>query len=82
MDGEAVKGDQKSESGSEHNWDAQPPAGMSGQDVFSLAAAAGRDGEAFEERAAAWRSRGEVPGGRRDTTRRGSQVRSLRSGPH
>ena len=47
---------------------------MNGHDVFHLAAAAGRDGQEFEERAAEWRAKGEKLGGRRDTARRSLEV--------
>ncbi|OCF44644.1 hypothetical protein I317_01531 [Kwoniella heveanensis CBS 569] len=66
--------DQKSESGSEDNWNGEPPANMQGQDVFSLAAAAGRRGDDFEERASSWRARGEKPGGRRELARLGLEI--------
>jgi hypothetical protein len=66
--------EQRSESGSEDQWDGEPPATMQGQDVFSLAAAAGREGPEFESRATAWRARGEIPGGRRETARRALEV--------
>ncbi|CAK9782982.1 hypothetical protein CC85DRAFT_329080 [Cutaneotrichosporon oleaginosum] len=42
-------------SGSEDEWGGEGPAHMAGQDMFSLAEAAGRGGEEFAERAAAWR---------------------------
>lgn len=45
----------KSISGSEDEWNGEPPSAMKGQDVFSLAAAAGRRGEDFEARAEVWR---------------------------
>jgi hypothetical protein len=44
---------------------------MEGQDVFSLAAAGGREGAQFEERAEQWRSNGEKIGGNRDVARKG-----------
>ncbi|WVW86187.1 hypothetical protein I302_108228 [Kwoniella bestiolae CBS 10118] len=61
--------DQRSESGSEDEWNGEPPSKMEGQDIFSLAAAAGRKGDDFEERAASWRNKGEVPGGNRQLNR-------------
>lgn len=70
----AIEVDQRSESGSEDNWDGEAPAAMKGQDVFSLAAAAGRSGEDFEERQIAWRGKGEVRGGKREVARRELQV--------
>ncbi|WWD03659.1 hypothetical protein V865_001714 [Kwoniella europaea PYCC6329] len=60
---------QRSESGSEDEWNGEPPSNMEGQDIFSLAAAAGRGGDAFDKRAASWRSKGEVPGGKRQLNR-------------
>ncbi len=66
--------EQKSESGSEDEWNGDAPGLMNGQDVFDLAAAGGRDGQGFEERAAEWRARGEKVGGRRDAARRGIEV--------
>jgi len=66
--------DQNSESGSEDGWNGDAPALMEGQDVIDLAAAAGRDGQEFEGRAAEWRARGEKAGGRRDTVRRNLEV--------
>ena len=73
--------DQKSESGSEDGWNGSPPAldngkeGINGSmDVFDLAAAAGRHGKEFEDRAAKWRAKGEVVGGRRDLARRSLTV--------
>ncbi|WVF72973.1 hypothetical protein IAT40_007791 [Kwoniella sp. CBS 6097] len=74
-----VDNDQKSESGSEDNWNGEPPENMQGQDVFSLAAAAGRRGDEFEERASAWRSRGEKPGGRRELARLGLEAQPTKS---
>ncbi|ORX40584.1 hypothetical protein BD324DRAFT_606465 [Kockovaella imperatae] len=62
-----------SESGSEDNWGSSPSNTRQG-DVLSMAEAAGRSGADFEDRAAEWRARGEVPGGRRDTTRRSLAV--------
>ncbi|RSH91867.1 hypothetical protein EHS25_009237 [Saitozyma podzolica] len=53
--------EQRSESGSEDQWDGEPPATMQGQDVFSLAAAAGREGPEFDSRATAWRARARSP---------------------
>lgn len=47
---------------------------MDGQDVFSLAAAGGREGPEFEDRAASWRAQGEKAGGRRDMARRALEV--------
>ena len=47
---------------------------MDGQDVFDLAAAAGRDGREFDDRAAEWRAKGEKVGGRRDMVRRNLEV--------
>ncbi|WVR00164.1 hypothetical protein IAU59_007306 [Kwoniella sp. CBS 9459] len=76
---EEIDIDQKSESGSEDNWNGEPPANMQGQDVFSLAAAAGRRGDDFEERASNWRSRGEKPGGRRELARLGLEAHSSKS---
>ncbi|OXG76017.1 hypothetical protein C348_05165 [Cryptococcus neoformans Gb118] len=70
----AIEVDQRSESGSEDNWDGEAPAAMKGQDVFSLAAAAGRSGEDFEGRQIAWRGKGEVPGGKREVARRELQL--------
>ncbi|OCF77322.1 hypothetical protein I204_01309 [Kwoniella mangroviensis CBS 8886] len=61
--------DQRSESGSEDEWNGEPPSKMEGQDIFSLAAAAGRGGDDFDKRAASWRSKGEVPGGKRQLNR-------------
>lgn len=69
-----IEVDQRSESGSEDNWDGEAPITMKEQDVFSLAAAAGRSGEDFEGRQIAWRSKGEVPGSKHDVVRRGLQV--------
>ncbi|WRT70210.1 uncharacterized protein IL334_007205 [Kwoniella shivajii] len=68
--------DQKSESGSEDEWNGDAPEPMQGQDVFSLASAAGRQGEEFDERAADWRAKGEKPGGRRQLTRLGLEAKS------
>ncbi|KAK4685376.1 hypothetical protein P7C73_g4772, partial [Tremellales sp. Uapishka_1] len=70
----AVSPAQRSESGSEDNWDGEAPHAMAGQDVFSLAAAGGRDRDQFEERAETWRAREEIPGGRRDLARRGLET--------
>lgn len=70
----AIEVDQCSESGSEDNWNGAAPATMKEQDVFSLAAAAGRSGEDFEGRQIAWRSKGEVPGSKHDVVRRERQV--------
>lgn len=70
----AIEVDQCSESGSEDNWDGEAPATMKEQDVFSLAAAAGRSGEDFEGRQIAWRSKGEVPGSKHGVVRRELQV--------
>ncbi|KAL7418447.1 hypothetical protein Q5752_006905 [Cryptotrichosporon argae] len=58
-------------SGSEDEWNGEPPEEMDGQDVFSLAAAGGREGDEFERRAETYRARGEVAGGRLDLARRG-----------
>ncbi|ADV23987.1 hypothetical protein CNI04180 [Cryptococcus gattii WM276] len=69
-----IEVDQRSESGSEDNWDGEAPITMKEQDVFSLAAAAGRSGEDFEGRQIAWRSKGEVPGSKHDVVRRGLQL--------
>ncbi|GMK56349.1 hypothetical protein CspeluHIS016_0301890 [Cutaneotrichosporon spelunceum] len=43
-------------SGSDDEWGGEAPSNMVGQDVFSLAEAAGRNGEEFEARAEAWRA--------------------------
>lgn len=43
-------------SGSEEEWDGTVPDSMRGQDVFSLAAAAGRGGNDFDQRAQTWRA--------------------------
>ncbi|TYJ54195.1 hypothetical protein B9479_005121 [Cryptococcus floricola] len=71
---------QRSESGSEDNWEGDEPVQMKGQDVFSLAEAAGRGGEGFEARQVEWRTKGEVAGGRREAARRDLQV-GLSVGP-
>jgi hypothetical protein len=42
-------------SGSEDEWDGKVPEVMQGEDIFSLAAAAGRGGPDFEERSKTWR---------------------------
>ncbi|WWC72030.1 uncharacterized protein I206_105989 [Kwoniella pini CBS 10737] len=63
-----VDQDTKSESGSEDEWNGEPPSQMNGQDIFTLAAAAGRSGQQFEDRAITWRTN-EVPGGRRQLAR-------------
>jgi len=47
--------DDRSVSGSEEEFNGTAPAVMHGEDVFSLAAAAGRSGTDFEERAQTWR---------------------------
>jgi hypothetical protein len=60
----------QSESGSEDGWDGEPPRMMAGQDGFDLAAAAGREGIAFEARTEEYRSKGELPGGRREVARK------------
>lgn len=62
--------EQKSESGSEDEWNGQPSEQMHGKDVFDLAQAAGRDGADFDSRADQWRARGEKAGGRRETSRK------------
>lgn len=49
--------DSKSESGSEDGWNGQAPAGMSRKDMFDLAAAGGRQGDAFDQRAVEWRQK-------------------------
>ncbi|ORY33450.1 hypothetical protein BCR39DRAFT_557135 [Naematelia encephala] len=59
----------RSESGSEDEWNGEPPVAMDGEDVFDLAAAGGRTGKEFEARAADWRAKGEIPGGRRQAAR-------------
>ena len=64
-----------SESGSEDLEDEDAPGTPDGPDLFAVAAAAGRNGADFEERAAEWRARGEVEGGRRDAVRRQLEVR-------
>ncbi|WWD19644.1 hypothetical protein CI109_104106 [Kwoniella shandongensis] len=69
VEDDAIDIDRKSESGSEDNWTGSGPNNMGGQDVFSLAAAGGRQGQQFEDRAADWRARGEKPGGRRELAR-------------
>ncbi|WVQ66973.1 uncharacterized protein L199_005165 [Kwoniella botswanensis] len=61
--------DQRSESGSEDEWNGEPPSKLEGQDIFSLAAAAGRGGDEFDKRAASWRNKGEVLGGKRQLNR-------------
>ncbi|WVR07672.1 hypothetical protein IAU60_004714 [Kwoniella sp. DSM 27419] len=61
--------DTKSESGSEDGWNGEAPVQMDGQDVFDLAAAAGRQGKEFENRAATWRAKGDRLGGRRELDR-------------
>ncbi|BEI81023.1 hypothetical protein CcaverHIS002_0201830 [Cutaneotrichosporon cavernicola] len=43
-------------SGSDDEWGGEAPSNMVGQDVFSLAEAAGRTGDEFEARAEAWRA--------------------------
>ncbi|WWC64565.1 uncharacterized protein I303_107176 [Kwoniella dejecticola CBS 10117] len=72
-----TEGDQdtKSESGSEDEWNGQPPSQMDGQDMFTLAAAAGRSGADFDTRASDWRAK-EIPGGRRQTARLGLEASS------
>ena len=50
---------------------------MDGQDIFDLAAAGGRNGQDFDERAMEWRSHGDRAGGRRDVARRSGDVRSI-----
>ncbi|WVQ84500.1 hypothetical protein IAT38_006652 [Cryptococcus sp. DSM 104549] len=69
--------DQRSEDGSEDNWEGEGPEAMRGQDMFALAAAGGRSGAGFDARQAEWRARGELPGGRRETARR-----DLPAGPY
>ncbi|WWC91702.1 uncharacterized protein L201_006648 [Kwoniella dendrophila CBS 6074] len=68
--------DIRSESGSEDEWNGEAPSTMNGQDLFTLASAAGRDGEEFEKRAAAWRAKGEIPGGKRQLARLGVEAHS------
>ncbi|EIW72110.1 hypothetical protein TREMEDRAFT_72658 [Tremella mesenterica DSM 1558] len=62
--------DQQSVSGSDDEWEGEEPKRMQGEDVFSLAAAAGRKGGNVDDRALEFRARGEIPGGRRDLARR------------
>ena len=69
-----VQVEANSESGSEDEWNGQPPASANGMDVFDAAAGAGRTGPEFEARTASWRAKGEVPGGRRDLARRSLEV--------
>jgi len=69
-----VEPEPQSESGSEDGWNGEPPENMDGMDVFKMAAAGGRQGKDFEERTEEWRSKGEVPGGRRESARRSLQV--------
>lgn len=69
-----VQVEANSESGSEDEWNGQPPTSADGMDVFDAAASAGRTGPEFEARTAQWRAKGEVPGGRRDLARRSLEV--------
>lgn len=55
-----IEEDQKSQSGSEDGWNGTPPAGMEGQDMFSIAAAGGRQGGDFEKRAIENRDEGAI----------------------
>ena len=69
-----VEKEARSESGSEDGWNGEPPESMEGMDVFQMAAAGGRQGKDFDDRTEEWRSKGEVPGVRRESARKSIQV--------